>query len=415
MKKNLYLVMAVTLGAAFLVVIGWTHAQGTLPQGVLAPEEIGSAVGSQIAYQGVLRENGEAVTGQRNITFDFFSNAQCSGTPAESITKNNVPVINGLFNADLPVDSSYFNGQGLWLRVRVGQTALGCEAIKPVPYALSLRPGAVVAGYKKDNSVLDVQNSANSGYSFGVRGIGVSPSGAGVSGENYGGGHGMRARSNGAGPNGASLLAENTNTNGTSILATSDSDDATIVLRNNGSGPIISGQKGTDETFQVGNRGDISTGADSYVFVPGTEIVPHASTPDLYFGFHSKGYAQIRTNHPGNRYIVIAATLPSILYGQPVTVKAIRVYYYTSDSRSYIYLSRVFRSIGSEDSGSYYLIAEDKAIHDSTSYSHYDLIPFGHATMSADMGFLSAKIRLHFDNENDVITIGGVRIQIGHK
>ncbi len=414
-RNQSVVVVVIALMMIVIMAVGWVHAQDMIPQGVLAPEEIGAAISNQIAYQGVLREMGAPVNGQRDITFDFFTNDQCSGTPVESVVKNGIPVINGLFNATLPVDSSHFNGQGLWLQVRVGNVILGCEAIKAVPYALSLRPGATIAGYEANGSTLYVQNSAGSGNSYAVRGVSSSPTGAGVSGENYGGGHGVRARSNGANYSGAALQASNSNPDGVAILATNNSNDTTLMLQNSGSGPFIEGYSGAQETFRVGSSGDIHTQADSYVFVPGTEVVVHASTPDLHLGVHSKGYVQIQSGHPGERFIVIAATLPSILYGQPVTIKEIRIYYKTSDSRSYIYLNRIFRSIGSEDDGTYYLIAEDKSIHDSTSYSSYALIPFGHATMSEDMGFLSAKIRLHFDNEHDVITIGGMRIRIGHK
>jgi hypothetical protein len=43
------------------------------------------------------------------------------------------------------VTHGHFNGQGLWLEVEVGGTKIGCQEILPVPYALSLRPGAVIS------------------------------------------------------------------------------------------------------------------------------------------------------------------------------------------------------------------------------------------------------------------------------
>jgi hypothetical protein len=44
------------------------------------------------------------------------------------------------------VSQNHFNGQGLWVAVDVGGTVVGCQEILPVPYALSLRPGAVISG-----------------------------------------------------------------------------------------------------------------------------------------------------------------------------------------------------------------------------------------------------------------------------
>jgi len=60
------------------------------------------------------------------------------------IAKPGVQVTDGLFSVELDVTHSHFNGQGLWLEVEVGGVAIGCQEILPVPYALSLRPGAVI-------------------------------------------------------------------------------------------------------------------------------------------------------------------------------------------------------------------------------------------------------------------------------
>jgi len=58
-----------------------------------------------------------------------------------------VPVANGLFNVELDVDPGDFNGQELWLVVFVdGEALLPRQQILPVPYALSLRPGAQIEG-----------------------------------------------------------------------------------------------------------------------------------------------------------------------------------------------------------------------------------------------------------------------------
>jgi len=414
MKGNRSFIVIVVTLLLLALATGWIHAQGVLPDDQDTAENM---VESRIAYQGVLREAGQPVTGSRDMVFNFFNNNSCSNTPVETVVKDKVPVVNGLFNANLPVDSSKFNGQGLWLQVQVGGVSLGCESLSVVPYALSLRPGAQIIGNLSDGSALHVENRATGGDSHGVSGTAFSTQGSGVHGENFGGGHGVSALSNGSGYNGAALSAVNPAQNGMAAVAINNSEAPTLIVRNNGSGALLQayGQNRDQPAFQVDNDGRVRSSADTYVFVPGTEIRVHESTPDLHIGIHSKGYARLSPSHAGNRFIVIAATLPSILYGQPVTIKEIRIYYQTSDSRSYIYLNRIFRSIGSEDSGTYYLIAEDKSIHDSTTYSSYALVPFGHATMSADMGFLSAKIRLHFDNPNDVITIGGMRIRLGHQ
>ncbi len=96
----------------------------------------GSAVPSKMSYQGFYTENGSPVTGTRNMVFKIFTNSTCTGSPLQTMTKNNTQVADGLFTAILDVTAANFNGQGLWLRVEVNSAALGCAEIIPAPYAL---------------------------------------------------------------------------------------------------------------------------------------------------------------------------------------------------------------------------------------------------------------------------------------
>jgi hypothetical protein len=183
--------LSVTLGMLILLwAIGSAMAQGPEPE-----ESVSAAanVNSRISYQGVLTEGGTPVNGDYNMVFHFYTNSSCSGAAVQSVTKNNVQVTDGLFSVELDVDQSHFNGQGLWLRVQVGGTNLGCEEILPVPYALSLRPGAKVEGSVASPSAVirAIQTSAGSaafgvyGYAptVGIYGLGVE---TGVKGHSYG-------------------------------------------------------------------------------------------------------------------------------------------------------------------------------------------------------------------------------------
>jgi hypothetical protein len=105
-----------------------------------------AAVEQKISYQGMLTENGTPVTGSRTMVFRLYSDSGCSSQVGSDINAGSVQVTDGLFDVDLPVDQDDFDGQGLWLRTVVGGTAIGCEEILPVPYALSLRPGATIKG-----------------------------------------------------------------------------------------------------------------------------------------------------------------------------------------------------------------------------------------------------------------------------
>ena len=138
------------------------------PQGEVS---IAATVGSKFSYQGVLKEGGSPVTGSRNMTFRLYSDGTCSTQVGSDIVESGVPVADGLFSVELVVTQSDFNGQGLWLEVEVGGTKIGCQEILPVPYALSLRPGAYVRGEQTNGHAIYAYNTATTGSStYGVWG-----------------------------------------------------------------------------------------------------------------------------------------------------------------------------------------------------------------------------------------------------
>ncbi|MBN1921612.1 MAG: hypothetical protein JW892_10230 [Anaerolineae bacterium] len=120
---------------------------------------IEAAVASRISYQGVLKESGTPVTGSRNMVFRLHTNNTCTSQVGSNITKNGVSVVNGLFTVILDVPQSSFNGQALWLQVLVGGVSLGCHQITATPYALSLRPGALISD-TLSGPVLKLSNTA---------------------------------------------------------------------------------------------------------------------------------------------------------------------------------------------------------------------------------------------------------------
>jgi hypothetical protein len=169
MSRKWLVSLSVTLGMLILLwAIGSAMAQGPEPQGDISAA---ATVNSRISYQGVLTESGTPVNGNRNMVFNFYTNNTCSGVAVLQVIKNNVPVTDGLFSVELDVTHAVFWGQGLWLEVEVGGTSIGCQEILPVPYALSLRPGAEVIGdVASPSAVLDVTQFDAGSAAFGVYG-----------------------------------------------------------------------------------------------------------------------------------------------------------------------------------------------------------------------------------------------------
>lgn len=147
MKTRVVLALLFILSLVGALVLGVTlgKAQEPQPQEAQAPTEevsIQATVASKISYQGVLKESGNPVNGTRTMIFRLFSDDTCETQVGSDITKNDVPINNGIFSVDLNVSTNHFNGQALWIQVEIGGTRMACQEILPVPYALSLIPGA---------------------------------------------------------------------------------------------------------------------------------------------------------------------------------------------------------------------------------------------------------------------------------
>lgn len=132
------------------------------------------AVASEFTYQGLLKENGSLVNGTRSMSFQLHSDAACTAALGGLFSLPNVPVADGLFSVTIAVDPALVTGAARWIRVDVNGAPIGCQALLPVPYALSLRPGALIAG----EGGLRVESSAPGGA--GVVGVGAA---SGVRGE----------------------------------------------------------------------------------------------------------------------------------------------------------------------------------------------------------------------------------------
>src|SRR5208283_4882734 len=99
MKKNIVILLALTLLSAFNPQISILHAQGTA-----------------FMYQGQLQNNGSPASGTYNLTFTLF-NTNSGGTPvAGPVTNANVAVTNGLFAVLVDFGPGVFTGQSNWLQ-----------------------------------------------------------------------------------------------------------------------------------------------------------------------------------------------------------------------------------------------------------------------------------------------------------
>jgi hypothetical protein len=381
MKKKWSYVSIFTGVLLVAVSLGVSQVQGSK---AYVPSMAGSNVNGSVPIQGRLTNpSGSPLNGTYDITARLYDSAT-DGTLLCGNTYS-VTVSNGLFNTTIDnCSASNISGAQLYLGIQVGADPemTPRQPIYPVPYAWSLRPGAIIS------------NTASSG-------------------------HGLEVLGAGSGIYGSALWVENSNAGGIAQWVTNSSatsTDASLVIGNAGTGPLLKGfgGDGGNEDFSVNNDGSIKSRADSYIFVPGTEATSSYNYPELKLGYYLN-WVYVQSPTSGEKWIQIGVTLPAVLFGQPVTVEEVTVYYDTSNSRSYIDGTYVYVQKSTYDFGGFYTIGGEETNHDSTTHlSTYSVPCNTYNTLSADQGFISVAIQLNYGVANDIITINGVRIRLGH-
>jgi len=138
-----------------------------------------SDVTASINYQGKLTDNAsEPLSGTYTMAFRSYDVAT-GGTALDTDT-HTVKVTDGLFNTHIDFNQSYFDGRELWLGITVGTDfeMMPRYELSAVPYALSLKPGAVING-SVSGAVLDVTNTYGDGLLHGDWSKGISASTSG--------------------------------------------------------------------------------------------------------------------------------------------------------------------------------------------------------------------------------------------
>ena len=210
LKHRGMLVVVLTLALLLTLAIGLSQAQGPGPDSATESQEpLGpaAAVSDEIPIQGRLTEaNGNPISGTRTITFTLYDNSV--GGLAMCRDVDTVTVNNGLFSARMGFcTASDINGRQLYLGIQVGSDPemTPRQAILPVPYAWSLRPGANISGTVAGDAIVHAENSASdgrglrgyatsaSGVNYGVVGRSSSPDGYGGYFSNTAGGYALQA------------------------------------------------------------------------------------------------------------------------------------------------------------------------------------------------------------------------------
>jgi hypothetical protein len=244
-KGTHFLSAAVALVILLALAVGLSAAQGPVFQQIDSPQansvgtkavssagEPAAALGTDFTYQGRLTDAAGAVDDTCSFQFGLWDDATAGMLVAGPLGVNGVSISHGLFTVALDF-GTVFEGTALWLEVAVqcpgdtGYTTLDPrQALTAAPYALSLRPGAVISGTVADGSILTAFNETSigvsvmglqAGYDLGDLGPFSQPAGF------FGGRNGIIAISKAMGGNGVTGLSSATNGISAGVYGRADS------------------------------------------------------------------------------------------------------------------------------------------------------------------------------------------------
>jgi hypothetical protein len=213
-----------------------------------------ATVGTAFTYQGNLTDGGSPANGQYDFQFKLFDAASGGGQVGSTLVKDNVEVTNGFFSVELDFGNQ-FTGQARFLEIGVRPGAstgsftlfTGRQELTPTPYALGLRPGAVIQG---SGTVLSGISTGGGGNPAGVYGESSSSGGWGVVG---------KATSTSGANSGVRGETASNNSNATGVFGLAASANATgagVKGQNNGTGGYgVWGQGGANAVGVLGQSG----------------------------------------------------------------------------------------------------------------------------------------------------------------
>ncbi len=339
MKRKSVLVGMLVLGLLLAVAVGMTQAQAPeFPEGeagLLEESSTAAAVWGSIPIQGRLTDaGGSPLNGTYSIRFALYEVS--SGGTALCEDTNSVSVANGLFYSEIygNCGSDDVNGRQLYLGIKVGADPemTPRRGIYPVPYALSLMPGAFISDTFSANAILDIENWGSTGR--GLRSYAMS-----LTGTNYG------------------------------VVGASRSPDGYGgYFYNNGGGVGLRGESNTGIAIQAAGTGIIKSAAPIIIAVSPLKMLPQWESIGDVELLSDGAYIEIRPVTAGFQYVHIPVDLPGVLFGTPTRLQGIRVCY--KDDQTASFLSTTIVSQGT-DAGTLSYFINDVTDRKSTSWQCY--------------------------------------------
>ena len=353
-----------------------------------SPAQVNANVMNYIPVQGKLTDaNGIPLNGDYSIAFRLYD--IISGGTALCLDTNIVKVVNGLFTSEIWGNcQDSILGQQLYLGIEVeGNGEMEPrQPIFAVPYAWSLRPGAVIIGSIGPEAILHIENSDPSG-------------------------RGLRA-----------YAMSTTGTNYAIVGGAKSPDGFGAYIYNTGSGTALRAESNTGAAIKATGSGIIQSSALSYLWISGNGLRPYHQADSTIIDMDTIGGAKVtRGATAGTKNVMLPITITGPLYGQNVTVTGLDIYFLADTEFDGITTVLLRRQIGlCSTSTCYRTILSDTAYYgcdDSVTPTgcvhHWDLS--ANNILTASSGVLYLTIELTFNGAASWVDIGGVRLTLNHE
>lgn len=228
-----------------------------------------ATVTQKISYSGKLTNaGGTPLTGTYKVTFRLYNVA--SGGTALATDTHNVTAASGQFTTTLNFPASKYNGQQLYISLQRAPDPEKTphKVINPVPYALSLRPGAVVTGSGASH-VLKLVKSGNGGMGLNVATSGSSSDAihANASGAGSRGVYGESVQDIGVygkGNTGGYFTTNADGGTGINVTTNYDGQGITVNTSGQGNGMLVNTSHASSPGVQVFTKGERSKGVRAF-------------------------------------------------------------------------------------------------------------------------------------------------------
>ncbi len=381
---------AVALVLLLAVSAGFVFAGDNGPAGEgVSPAQVSGDVQSYFPVQGRLTDaSGKPLDGNFSITFRLYD-VYTGGTALCSDT-NTVKVANGLFSTEVWGNcAGSIKGAQLYLSIEVESNGEmdPRQPIFAVPYAWSLRPGAVIIGSVGPEAVLHVENSD---------------------------------------PNGRGLRAYEISTTGVNyalVAAAKSPDGFGGYIYNNGGGTGLRAESNTGAAIQATGSGIIQSSALSYVWISGSGLRPYHQADSTTIDMDTVGGAIVKRNTltPATRNVMLPITITGPLYGQNVKVTGMDVYFLGDTGFDGITATILRRQTGVCATSACYInlindgtdLSCDDAVSPTGCSNHWNITSINNV-LTPDSGVLYLTFELTFNSNTSWVEIGGVRLTLEH-